>query len=102
MLSLLSVNTQLDDLMVGSEKRSTVVSCNNVLDEVYTAISIVKSKLQAGVSPSDVAILVSDESSYGPVLNQLLRAESFDYNFALPMSLTQTFYGRFLVILEIL
>lgn len=74
-----------------------------VLTEVAHALSLVQQAIDDGVPPSGIALLVTDDKSYGKALRVLLTGVRFEANVALALPLATTVLGTWLqALLELL
>lgn len=71
-----------------------IMSAPDVLSELSETVLQVKKALAAGYTPHRVCILLTNESSYGPLLRRLCELEELPVNFALPEPLSSTYVKK--------
>jgi hypothetical protein len=70
-------------------------ACRNKFTEVASCLRRVAEEITSGVPPSQIAILLTSEHEYGPLLRSLISRSEWTPNFAVSIKFAQTPIGRF-------
>ena len=76
-----------------------VVKCESLLSEVAEALRLADQAVAAGLSPSSIALLVTNDALYGKPLRAMLKDSTLSPNLALGTPLAQTEIGTWLIAL---
>ncbi len=81
----------------GSESKTiTVYRTPSAISEVRASVNLIKRLFKEGVSPSHIALIVTNENLYGPLVESVLKEEKIEANLAIAIPFSQTVAGSWL------
>jgi hypothetical protein len=92
---LFSLNSHVNDVTTWQHP-ARLHRAASPLSEAATALQLVQKALRQGIPPSQIAILITNDKAYGPLLRCLLQASPLPYNMAVAMPLSQSNLGSWL------
>ena len=74
-------------------RETVIVRCPSRIDEVEAVLDRYDQLVVAGVTPAQIAILVTNESIYGPILRAAINKRGIKANLAITQPLSETAFG---------